>query len=712
MRSDRPDSPRRGAERRMVSRFPRLERLESRDLMALVVGPISAIDNSLFSGKIATFATNDILGPPSNFTGTVNWGDGSTNTSPVTFVPDAMNGGFDVISSKTYTTPGKYPVVVTINGSMNTPMTAQGVASVATSPVTLTGISISPTQDVTFVNSAVASFVADPSSSANDFTATINWGVPTTTILGTTITTGPITSATIVQVQPGHFVVQGTYQYAEAGTYTLTVSLKPNDSNTPTNVISSAFVASSPVTTPSPLVPKVTGIPITATTATPPAAVTAGVPFTAPVASFFYGGTSPSAGQFAATVNWGPGLSVTSASILPVSGSPSIFMVSGSFTYPTAGTYPVTVTVVDLATGTSGSDTKQATVVPAPPTPGKATTIIGSGNPITTTAGQFFSGQVATFSSISSTITTNPGSFSATIDWGDGPTPATISYDATNKNFVVFGSNTYSKAGTYPVTVKVLVAVGNQLLTINSSAVVYAFTGGLDPLINTGSPTGIGITNHNQPTLAGTAEPNALVRLFGQKTDGSPTIPLGETVAGSNGLWKMTLLPLADGTYTIVGVGVPTTGSPYPPVLLTTFLVDTVAPRVVGLNYDTSTGKVTVTFRDDRSGLNPASLFNRDNYTLLGPGNTVTPASSVQAGPTVATLPSDPESVVLTFHLNPKNRGGSHRLRIASGGVTDLAGNSLVGGVFGPIPTSKGHPAPSHPARSASHPTAKPNHRH
>ena len=876
MRSDRPDSPRRGDERRMVSRFPRLERLESRDLMALVVGPVSATEDVLFGGTVARLSTSDVQIPITNLNAQILWGDGSAATTGQ--VVAGPPGELDVIGQKAYGLFGQYPVVVSVTGTNQTPLTAQGVATVAPATLTVNGTKFTTTAGQSF-GGVVASYQDASGAGAGGFTATINWGAGQATTVGTIspvpnstgfyTVSGPYTYAapgtdnvtvTIVRVangqsatvsstatvvpssltssgtliaptanapftgavasfvdtdnstspaaynalitwgtglpktvgtitavanMPGHFSVGGTFTYVSPGTEPVSVLITNPATGQSTTASTTAVVAPSLTATGTNLTPTL-NVPFTARVAsfidsgpavdpreftatinwgsgqsttvgtvspdptTPggftvtgsyqyanpspftvivtilradtgqmasastsvlvspslsvfgtPATATAGVPFSGQVAAFVDGGHSTSPGDFTAMISWGAGLPTTPATIT-YSSTTGTFNVFGSFIYPSSGEFTPRITVVRVATGQTSSATTTVVV---------ATSLVGSGNPITTTAGESFSGPVATFTDSSST-STNSGNYSAMINWGDGHvTPGTIAFNSSAMVFALYGSNTYATPGTYPIAVTLVRSVGNQLLTINSSAVVYAFTGGLDPLINTGSPTGIGITNHNQPTLVGTAEPNALVRLFGQKTDGSPTIPLGETVAGSNGLWKMTLLPLADGTYTIVGVGVPTTGSPYPPVLLTTFLVDTVAPRVVGLSYDTSSGKVTVTFQDDRSGLNPASLFNRNNYTLLGPGNTVIPASSVQAGPTVATLPTDPESVVLTFRPNPKNRGGSHRLRIASGGVTDLAGNSLVGGVFGPIPTSKGHPAPSHPAKTASHPTAKPKHR-
>ena len=86
MRSDRPDPPRRGETRRMTPIGPALERLECRDLMALVVGPLTPVKGVLFSGKVASFAAADVAGTLADFKGTINWGDASA-ASPAVFAP-------------------------------------------------------------------------------------------------------------------------------------------------------------------------------------------------------------------------------------------------------------------------------------------------------------------------------------------------------------------------------------------------------------------------------------------------------------------------------------------------------------------------------------------------------------------------------------------------------------------------------------------------
>ena len=83
-------------------------------------------------------------------------------------------------------------------------------------------------------------------------------------------------------------------------------------------------------------------------------------------------------------------------------------------------------------------------------------TLIGAGSPspISTTANQNFSGQVAAFhDGYNQTTDTN---LQAEIEWGDGQTSeGTIDTDGSG-NYVVTGSNTYAEGGTNPITVTLL----------------------------------------------------------------------------------------------------------------------------------------------------------------------------------------------------------------------------------------------------------------
>ena len=423
-------------------------------------------------------------------------------------------------------------------------------------------------------------------------------------------------------------------------------------------------------------------------------AATEDVPFGGKVATLATSDITAPLASVSASINWGDGSTATTGTLVadPVGG----FDVIGSKTYSRGGQYPVVVTI--SGTGqTPLTSPGIAFVAPA--------RLIVSGTSFTATAGQSFGGPVASFQDLGGT---DPNDFMATINWGAGQatTVGTIAAVAGSPGFFsVSGPYTYTSPGTATASVTVTRASTGQVASAASTATViaYPFSGSLSTPGDSGPSHLDGITNLNQPTFAGTAAPNAIVRVIGQRSDATQAIPLGETVAGSDGLWTLTAPPLADGRYQISGVIVPTTGSPDPPAILTNILIDTAGPRVVGVTTAPNTDEVTVTIRDDRSGINPAGLLDLDNYALLGPRNSRAQAISVVDLPTVAALPSDPLSVAVTFSLSPDAHRGQYKLRIVSGGITDQAGNGLRGGVFSPVQVSKPRPAPGHKAKATHH---------
>jgi PKD repeat protein len=88
----------------------------------------------------------------------------------------------------------------------------------------------------------------------------------------------------------------------------------------------------------------------------------AGSPFNGVVATFTDANTANVAGDFTATIDWGDG--TTTAGI--VSGGAGSFTVSGSHTYASAGSYPVTVTLTDDAPGTATATVTSTANVAAP----------------------------------------------------------------------------------------------------------------------------------------------------------------------------------------------------------------------------------------------------------------------------------------------------------------------------------------------------------
>jgi PKD domain len=180
---------------------------------------------------------------------------------------------------------------------------------------------------------------------------------------------------------------------------------------------------------------------------------TATQPFNGTVATFSSGDTGP----FAVTINWGDGSS-SSETFSPVKGS--TYDVPGAHTYAHEGTYPFSVTVVDQSDKTSASVKGTATVADAP--------LSAQGTNVSATAGQPFSGAVATFSDAdTSAVASN---FTATIDWGDGSTsPGTVVTSGTG--FAVEGSHTWVSAGTFTVTVMIEDSGGASAQATSSATV-------------------------------------------------------------------------------------------------------------------------------------------------------------------------------------------------------------------------------------------------
>ncbi len=185
----------------------------------------------------------------------------------------------------------------------------------------------------------------------------------------------------------------------------------------------------------------------------------AGQSFSGVVATFSDGTYTTPTG-FTASINWGDGH--TSSGTIAFAGtknetningqivSVNTFTVTGSNTYASTGSYPLSITITD-PNGNAATVEPTARVAYAP----LAVTAAGT---LSTSFGASFTNQtVATF--------TDPGlvalgladpttQFSASINWGDGQSSAgTIAYSSATHTFSVVGSHAYSQAGAYSVSV-------------------------------------------------------------------------------------------------------------------------------------------------------------------------------------------------------------------------------------------------------------------
>ncbi len=379
------------------------------------------VETLAFTGDVATFTTTDPSPVVSNYSATINWGDGTTTAGTIT---GPASGVFTVSGSHTYAEDGAYGVFIIVHDAFdNSNAAVTSAANVGEAVLSLTsGPNLTGTVGKAFVGT-LATF-NDPGTTdrASEFIATIDWGDGTTT-------PGTITGS------GGNFTVLGTHTYTNVivnGSYQVTMT-EPNLSTLFTLTVGASVNISAGSVTP----PAVTVAPLTV--GSPPFEGTA---FTGAVATFTTTDPSPVLANYSATINWGDGTTTAGTITGPASG---VFTVSGSHTYAEDGAYGVFVTVHDALDNSDAAATSTANV-------GENEFVLAVAGNINITEGSLFAGPVATFN--------DPGSpdlaseFIASIIWGDGTTtPGTIS--GSGGNFTVLGAHTYTDemSGAYQVTV-------------------------------------------------------------------------------------------------------------------------------------------------------------------------------------------------------------------------------------------------------------------
>jgi hypothetical protein len=204
----------------------RLEQLETRALLAVMVGPLTGTEGFPISGQIAKFADTDVQGSPQ---ASIAWGDGHTTAG--TILSSGTN--FTVDGSNTFAVPGTYPVTVTVIGTGGSTATGQGQATISAIPLLATGTTITPVPNQPFTG-VVASFSDPyPRLTASGHSATIAWGDGSTSI------------GTIAAHGGGGFNVTGTNTYAAAGTVSVTVTVTRLVDNQSATATTNSVVVSS-----------------------------------------------------------------------------------------------------------------------------------------------------------------------------------------------------------------------------------------------------------------------------------------------------------------------------------------------------------------------------------------------------------------------------------------------------------------------------------
>ena len=169
-----------------------------------------------FNGQVASFTDSNKVGVLSDYTATINWGDGSA-TSSGTITP--LGTSLSVSGSHLYTEAGTYSVTVTINDAGGATTKAVSTAKIGDAALVATPSSLTAAKGQALASTTVIATFTDGNAfaSASDFSATsVNWGD------GSGATT---TGISILALGGGKFSVLGTHTYVTPGTFTISVNI-------------------------------------------------------------------------------------------------------------------------------------------------------------------------------------------------------------------------------------------------------------------------------------------------------------------------------------------------------------------------------------------------------------------------------------------------------------------------------------------------------
>ncbi len=407
--------------------------------------PITPTENALFTGAVARFKPFKPNLPASNFTATIQWGNGNTSAGTISANPD---GTFNVSGSNTYQEGGAYPLSVTVS-DLSSGDVVTGLLTIQVTDIALQaqGTTISNLHEGDSFNGTVATFY-DPDPDlhvASDYSATIHWGDDNT------ITTGTIVADPLAG--PNHFVVTATHVFG-GGTSAVVVTINSPGGGT-AKATTTADVQDSVLTS--------SGLPIS-----PQEGITASF------AVAHFNDADPriqSASNYFATIQWGDG--TTSPGTISVDAINGGWLVSGSHGYD-VGTYNITVTIGN----NSGSNTTVA-----------QTTATVQDAPLSATAFNYNSVEGQTTQKFLVAFTDadprdNPVTrYAATVDWGDGTTSSSITDPGlvkivinTDGGYLVQATHAYRVAGTYLYSVTVAETVGGATTTASA---VFSVSAGI-----------------------------------------------------------------------------------------------------------------------------------------------------------------------------------------------------------------------------------------
>ena len=396
----------------------------------------SALNNS----TLAVLTDQNPYASASDYTVTVNWGDGTSDVlsttqsdSNLSIVATSTAGVFDIVGSHSYYQMGSDQITVNVSDSGGSQANQITDTVTVTAPTLTFGspITFYATENQTTNTIALATFTDSNSQpNLNDYSATINWGD------GTTTTIAPDDTGTNNSQGSEIYEVESSHTYTAIGTDSIVVTVYDNNTDIG-SVTDTAIVAKT-----SKLTVDAKNISVIQDDA-----------FSATVATFTDTNHAETVGDFTATITWGDGTTSTGTIVADVNGSGNVvagkFDVIGYHTYTNSGKDLITVTVTDTASAPTviQSDSSNTKIAPA---------IKAKGQNFSENAGSSTNVVVATFTEQDGASLSD---ISATINWGNGVTTPGTLLSLGNDRYEVTGQAPYqivdSAKAQYTVTTSI-----------------------------------------------------------------------------------------------------------------------------------------------------------------------------------------------------------------------------------------------------------------
>ena len=413
-------------------------------LLSLTAIPFTAPEGpGATSVPLATLGDPGSTAPPTDYTASIDWGNGVTTAGVVSGGP----GTYTISGTPPYADEGPATATVTAFDNDDPGFTITiGVAGTITDADTFTNGTVAPLVGLVEGKAlpsglAVATF-SDPGYPTNDpadFNATINFGDGSPPVAGTIVGTGTV----------GNFGVITTadHIYKEEGTFTLSVTVNDDAPGTATVSMSAPLVVADAPLTPGPALPPVLG--------------TEGAPLTnVDVATFLDADPLGTVTDYVATINWGDGTPVTAGVVLQ--DAAGLFHVVGSHTYTEESSIPFTITtlIIDNGDGRTVTDPTDQQVTVTTPANIAQSPLLPVANAVVGVEGTAIPAATA-LATFTDTGGAQPiGNYSATVNWGDGsgPHPATVALiGGSGGNFQVISSGafTYKEEGIFALTITI-----------------------------------------------------------------------------------------------------------------------------------------------------------------------------------------------------------------------------------------------------------------